>query len=99
VTEELAPHVAFDHLQGRFGQVPMDVGHRVTGDGDLEMAHVGIEGAVQDALLGHLSGQQHPLDAGLPEQVLERSRVEGAVAGLDDQGITGSGSSGSTSSG
>src|SRR4051794_15369619 len=42
--DDLGVQVALHHLQGRLGQVGLDVGHRVTGDDHLEVAQVGVEG-------------------------------------------------------
>jgi hypothetical protein len=50
------------------------------------MANIGVQGAVEDALLGDLAGEPEVVDALLAEQVLQRGGVEEAVAGLDHQG-------------
>src|SRR3954449_9872235 len=40
--DHLGVQVVLHHLQGRLGQVGLDVGHRVTGDDHLEVAQVGV---------------------------------------------------------
>jgi len=62
------------------------VGHGVARDRHAVVAHVGVQSAVEDALLGHLAGEHQMVDALLTEQVVERGGVEDAVARLDHEG-------------
>lgn len=48
------------------------------------MAYIGVERAVEDALLGDLAGQDHPLGAATIEQIRHRRRIERAVVNLGD---------------
>ena len=52
------------------------------GHDDLKVAHVGVQRGVEDALLGHLSGEDHRLVSSWSQQVRQRRRVERAVADL-----------------
>lgn len=56
-----------------------DVGDRVKGHDDVEVADVGVQGRVQHALLGHLPAQRHPPGAELAQQVGQRGLVEEPV--------------------
>ena len=51
----------------------VDVGHRVAGHRDLVVAHVGVQRAVEDALLGDLAGQHQVADLPLSQQVVQRA--------------------------
>ncbi len=55
--DHLHVHVALHHRERALGEVLEDVCDGVGVDGDFESAHVGVEGRVEDALLGHLAGQ------------------------------------------
>ena len=68
-------------------QVLVDVRDPVGRYRDLEVAHVSVDGAVEDALLGHLSGQHDPADVDALQQILERGREEHAVAGLEHEHV------------
>src|SRR5947209_6756052 len=60
--QHVGAHVALHHAQSGLGQLLVDVGHAVAAHRDLEPAHVGVEGRVENALLGDLPGQDHPAD-------------------------------------
>jgi hypothetical protein len=51
-------HVAAHHSQRRVGEFGVDVRDAVERYRDAEVAHVGIERAVEDALLGDLAAQE-----------------------------------------
>jgi hypothetical protein len=61
------------------------VRHGVAGHADLEAAHVGVERAVEDALLGDLAAEHDVVDPALVQHVLERRPVEDAVPRLDHE--------------
>src|SRR3954468_7633819 len=84
--DDLGVEGALHHLERRLGQVLGDVGHGVAGHHDLEVAQVGVEGRVEDALLGDHAGHDDPVDALLAEHVLDRGAVEHRVAALEHEG-------------
>ena len=53
--------------------------------GDAQVTHVGVERAVEDALLGGLAAEHDPRHAELAQEVLQRRLVERRVARLDDE--------------
>jgi len=57
----------------------------VPGDRHGELADVGVERGVEDALLGHLSAEHEALDAVLAQQVVERRLPKDRVAALEDE--------------
>ncbi len=82
---DLGVHVALHQLQRRPSEVGVDVRDAIADDGDLEVAYVGVQRAVEDALLGHLAGEDQMVDVLLPEQILQRRLVEDRVARLNDE--------------
>src|SRR4051794_17355861 len=69
---DLGVEIALHHLQGGLGEVLVDVADGIAGDDHAEVAQVGVERRVEDALLGHHAREDDPLDALLAEHVVER---------------------------
>src|SRR3954467_314564 len=77
--EQRAAHIPFDHPQCGIAQLVVDVGDHIRGDDHLEVPHVGVKRAVENALFGDLAREDDPVDAELAEQILQRGRIERAV--------------------
>src|SRR3954447_5327593 len=84
--DHLGVQVVLHHLQCGLGQVGLDMCQRGPGDDDLEVAQIGVEGRVEDALLGDHAGHDDPIDVLLAQHVLDRRAVEDRVAALEDEG-------------
>ena len=79
---DLGAHVLVHHAQRRLAEFGVDVRDAVGRHDHLEMAHIGVERGVEDALLGDLSGQDQSLGLQLAQQIGQRGGVEGAVPDL-----------------
>ena len=51
----------------------------------VEVSDIGVERAVQNALLGYLSGEHHPASTEPPKQVVQGRGVEDAVANFGQE--------------
>ena len=77
----------------------VDVGDGVCRHDHVEVPDIGIERAVQNALLGDLPGEHHPLSSEPSEQIVKRRRVKHAVANLGQKSQASVGTIGFTKSG
>jgi hypothetical protein len=82
---QLGVHVALHHLQRGRREVRVDRRDGVRGHRHLEVADVGVQRRVQDALLGHLPAEHDALDPARGQQVGQRRLEEDGVPRLDDE--------------
>lgn len=68
---QFGAHVATHHLHRRFAQGRVDGSYRVGRDNHIEVAHIGVERAVENALLGNLAAQDQLSRSEAPQQVLQ----------------------------
>src|SRR5579884_1729096 len=75
-SDQLGVHVLLHHPQSRGAQISVDMRDSVRGNQHLEVTHKCVQGAVEDALLGNLPGEDDPLGAKPVQQVFQRCGVE-----------------------